>query len=395
MTHNMKLSQGTNSQTIHDLSIYIPVVFGYVTEDLIKQRFDSLGIGSVSSVVFVRKQHNKQKRMAFVYFNNWYGKDWAQWLKEHQETNKNGYKLTYDKNRFWALLPNKSKHDASVVKCDSNPAAITLNTRLCRIEQILFPLRGEMSENSEVSRLKAEIMELKDRILALEMKPPVLKRQVADDYTFVENEQKSGINHEEELSSSVDSELDEKKGKEICHIYGEIGQDNLLTSINGDMVSRGDLGDANCLTNAWDKYIKINRNLLFRDYKPSSMTADNIHDLFFVNLYDVLMRSFSMEDDSSNVFSNVLLLQLYNMYCHDKGLENAAIRMLYALKYVNNTEEMDLNMLIKKNNEFVSIKNDIVLIIEGKMANNTQLLDKMSDVTRPSCCSPQLNKTPW
>ena len=67
-----------------DLSIYIPVVFAHVTEEFIKQKFDSIGIGSVSHVVFVHHVKNTYKRMAFIYFNNWYEKNWSDWLNQYQ-----------------------------------------------------------------------------------------------------------------------------------------------------------------------------------------------------------------------------------------------------------------------------------------------------------------------
>jgi hypothetical protein len=90
-----------------DLSIYIPILLGQITELQIKELFNILDIGNVSRVDFVSKINKTGDitRQAFVHFETWYNTYTAKNLQARILDPNVNAKLVYDDPKFWPLLP--------------------------------------------------------------------------------------------------------------------------------------------------------------------------------------------------------------------------------------------------------------------------------------------------
>jgi len=92
------------------LSLYIPVISGSTTENYIKKMFDQYKIGKVMRVDFV-KNIAKNRREAFIHFDEWYTTDESFKLQQDILNPSTNTRFTYTPaGRFWPLLVNKNAH---------------------------------------------------------------------------------------------------------------------------------------------------------------------------------------------------------------------------------------------------------------------------------------------
>jgi hypothetical protein len=350
----------TSPAAIRDLSIYIPTVFAHVTEDFIKKKFDYLGIGSVSHVVFAQHAVKSHNRMAFVYLNNWYEANWSEWLNEYLLAENSGYKIIYDDEcgKFWYLLPNKSTY-VETDEFDVNPK---IDERLCRVEQILFPLNGELPEFSVISKLTAAVDSLNSRLSELEIPKPTLKRQVMQDYTH---------------NSSYHDGHQEYKSPESPELKSDISDDVVL--IDSRYVGNEPTVHDTCdhLTLATDKY---NETTEFDTTTPmSSRPLDKMTDSFNKMLYDDINNACKLTYENlwSNSFSSILLVVLFNM-SEDHLIDNAVRKITdvvnYAAMYGDNNDVLNMQDMIRMQYEYNTIRRGIINTIEQKMKCCEELL---------------------
>ena len=92
------------------LSLYIPVISGSTTENYIKKMFDQHKVGKVMRVDFV-KNIAKNRREAFIHFDEWYTTDQSFKLQQDILNPSTNTRFTYTPaGRFWPLLVNKNAH---------------------------------------------------------------------------------------------------------------------------------------------------------------------------------------------------------------------------------------------------------------------------------------------
>lgn len=92
------------------LSLYIPVISGSTTENYIKKMFDRHKIGKVMRVDFV-KNIAKNRREAFIHFDEWYTTDESFKLQQDILNPATNTRFIYTPaGRFWPLLVNKNAH---------------------------------------------------------------------------------------------------------------------------------------------------------------------------------------------------------------------------------------------------------------------------------------------
>ena len=91
------------------LSLYIPVISENISEQYIKKMFKSHNIGIVLRVDFV-KNIEKNRREAFIHFDEWFTSDESVKLQEDIKNNETKTKFVYTKEKFWPLLVNRNPH---------------------------------------------------------------------------------------------------------------------------------------------------------------------------------------------------------------------------------------------------------------------------------------------
>ena len=92
------------------LSLYIPVISGSTTENYIKKMFHEHKIGKVMRVDFV-KNIPKNRREAFIHFDEWYITDESSALQQDIIDLSTNTRFVYTPSgRFWPLLVNKNAH---------------------------------------------------------------------------------------------------------------------------------------------------------------------------------------------------------------------------------------------------------------------------------------------
>ena len=92
------------------LSLYIPVISGSTTENYIKKMFHEHKIGKVMRVDFV-KNISKNRREAFIHFDEWYTTDESSALQQDIIDLSTNTRFVYTPaGRFWPLLVNKNAH---------------------------------------------------------------------------------------------------------------------------------------------------------------------------------------------------------------------------------------------------------------------------------------------
>lgn len=91
------------------LSLYIPVIDAETSEQYIIKMFQDHNIGKVMRVDFV-KNTVKNRREAFLHFDEWFDNDVSKALREDILDPTTKSRLVYSGSKFWPLLVNKNAH---------------------------------------------------------------------------------------------------------------------------------------------------------------------------------------------------------------------------------------------------------------------------------------------
>ena len=91
------------------LSLYIPVIQDNITEAYIKRQFENHEIGKILRVDFV-KNISKQRREAFVHFDEWYDNPTSRALQDDIKNPDTQTRFVYMGTKFFPLLVNKNAH---------------------------------------------------------------------------------------------------------------------------------------------------------------------------------------------------------------------------------------------------------------------------------------------
>jgi len=92
------------------LSLYIPVITDAASEQFIKKMFKTNNIGTILRVDFV-KNKEKNRREAFIHFDEWFTTDESKTLQEDILNPDTRTRFKYTKSgKFWPLLVNKNPH---------------------------------------------------------------------------------------------------------------------------------------------------------------------------------------------------------------------------------------------------------------------------------------------
>jgi hypothetical protein len=91
------------------LSLYIPIIDAETSEQYIIKMFQEHNIGKVMRVDFV-KNTVKNRREAFLHFDEWFDNDVSKALREDILEPNTKSRLVYTGTKFWPLLVNKNAH---------------------------------------------------------------------------------------------------------------------------------------------------------------------------------------------------------------------------------------------------------------------------------------------
>ena len=92
------------------LSLYIPIIAESISEEYIKKMFKTHNIGLILRVDFV-KNLLKNRREAFVHFDEWYNSEESKKMKEDIMNPNTKTRFVYNEaGKFWPLLINKNAH---------------------------------------------------------------------------------------------------------------------------------------------------------------------------------------------------------------------------------------------------------------------------------------------
>ena len=92
------------------LSLYIPIIAESISEEYIKKMFKTHNIGLILRVDFV-KNLLKNRREAFVHFDEWYNSEESKKMKEDILNPNTKTRFVYNESgKFWPLLINKNAH---------------------------------------------------------------------------------------------------------------------------------------------------------------------------------------------------------------------------------------------------------------------------------------------
>ena len=92
------------------LSLYIPIIAESISEEYIKKMFKTHNIGLILRVDFV-KNLLKNRREAFVHFDEWYNSEESKKMKEDILNPNTKTRFVYNEaGKFWPLLINKNAH---------------------------------------------------------------------------------------------------------------------------------------------------------------------------------------------------------------------------------------------------------------------------------------------
>ena len=129
------------------LSLYVPIISDSISEAYIKKMFANKNIGKIARVDFV-KNIAKNRREAFIHFEEWYINEEANRLKEDILNNDTKTRFKYnDSNKFWPLLVNKNPN-----KKEANPNYIILdNTEVKNIYKVSLNLKNTKSTSSNTT----------------------------------------------------------------------------------------------------------------------------------------------------------------------------------------------------------------------------------------------------
>ena len=106
------------------LSLYIPVISNTTSESYIRKIFNQKKIGNILRVDFV-KNLEKNRREAFIHFDEWFDTEESKKLKEQIMSSNSNTRFVYnDSGKFWPLLVNKNAH-----RRVNNPNYETIKTK--------------------------------------------------------------------------------------------------------------------------------------------------------------------------------------------------------------------------------------------------------------------------
>lgn len=93
------------------LSLYIPIISDSTSETYIKKMFALKNIGKVLRVDFV-KNKLKNRREAFIHFDEWFNSEESKKLKEDILNPESKTRFKYSTgDKYWPLLVNKNAHN--------------------------------------------------------------------------------------------------------------------------------------------------------------------------------------------------------------------------------------------------------------------------------------------
>lgn len=126
------------------LSLYIPVVQDHTTEAYIKRQFSDHDIGKVMRVDFV-KNLLKNRREAFVHFDEWFDNETSRALQEDIKNPNTKTRFVYHNTKFFPLLVNKNAH-----RRVNNPAYEVIKTEDVKsVAKVLVSIPMDTSASDE------------------------------------------------------------------------------------------------------------------------------------------------------------------------------------------------------------------------------------------------------
>ena len=133
------------------LSLYVPIISNSTSEAYIKKMFLINNIGKISRIDFV-KNIEKNRREAFIHFEEWFDTKQANSLKEDILNKDTQTRFKYNKsNSFWPLLVNKNP-----TKTNDNPNYIILDNKDIKHEfkqtLNLIQIVSKKSDNSKIHK---------------------------------------------------------------------------------------------------------------------------------------------------------------------------------------------------------------------------------------------------
>ena len=131
------------------LSLYIPVVQDHITEAYVKRQFADHNIGKVMRVDFV-KNLPKNRREAFVHFDEWFDNETSRALQEDVKNPTTKTRFVYHHTKFFPLLVNKNAH-----RRVNNPAYEVIKTEDVKSGAKLLvsiPMETSTSDDSKRQR---------------------------------------------------------------------------------------------------------------------------------------------------------------------------------------------------------------------------------------------------
>lgn len=129
------------------LSLYIPVVQNHITEAYIKRQFTDNNIGKVMRVDFV-KNLQKNRREAFVHFDEWFDNETSRALQEDIKNPDTKTRFVYHHTKFFPLLVNKNAH-----RRINNPAYEVIKTEDVKsCTKLLVSIPMETSTSADDSK---------------------------------------------------------------------------------------------------------------------------------------------------------------------------------------------------------------------------------------------------
>jgi hypothetical protein len=92
------------------LSLYIPIISDTISDKYIKKTFKDHNIGTILKVDFV-KNKEKNRREAFVHFDEWFTTEESKKLQEDLKNPETKTRFKYtESNKYWPLLVNNNAH---------------------------------------------------------------------------------------------------------------------------------------------------------------------------------------------------------------------------------------------------------------------------------------------
>ena len=134
------------------LSLYVPIISDSTSEAYIKKMFANKNIGKIARVDFV-KNIAKNRREAFIHFEEWYTNEEANKLREDVLNNDTKTRFKYSNSeKFWPLLVNKNPN-----KKEANPNYVVLeNAEVKNVYKVSLNLNTKKSASNDVKNKKSK-----------------------------------------------------------------------------------------------------------------------------------------------------------------------------------------------------------------------------------------------